>query len=284
MVGRVNERPPIPLVELVVHYREFKTGRYRTQAARRELAEQAGYADLLAAMFSRSVDAFRPYTNIGEHFIGRTRTERGEIASTDQIVSGPNAAAYLAQMPQPIAIQGLGEYSYVDREVEPARTTAGPEATMANRYDNGDPSTRAISADLLLRSNPDGRPAAGEVKVSTASGDDSDPVLALVQALAAAAQLAGNAQRARLLRCYDSAGFASSGPLDVLVFHIRVGQRPGGKTHHPALVEAAGKLCNRLDRGLLRPHVDRVALIDAVPVLQFTRVTADEGAHAQVLT
>jgi hypothetical protein len=259
----------------MLHYREFKTGRYRSQLPRRELAEQPDYADLLTAMFFRSVEAFRPYTNIGERFIGGTRTERGEIASTDQIVSGPIAAAYLAQMPQPIAIDGLGDYTYVDREVEPARTTSGPEATMANRYDNEDPSTRAISADLLLRSDPDGRPAVAEVKLSTASGDDSDPVLALVQALAAAAQLAGTAQRARLLRCYDSAGFASRGPLDVLVFHIRIGQRPGGKTHHPALIQAAAKLCNRLDRGLLRPHVDRVALIDALPVLQFTRVTAD---------
>lgn len=273
----MRERPPIPLVELVRHYREFKSkrdptghllpGLYRSQGARKQLAGRPDYPEELVGKFLRSVEAFSTYANVGEPFIGPNREDSTDVKSVDRIVNGPTAAAYLARVlpDRQLNIEGLGDYIYVDREVRPARSTAGPQATMANRFDDGTRSTAAMSADLLLRSAPGGRPTIGEVKVSSAKGDDADPVYALVQALALVAQLAGANQRARLRHWYPEADFADEGPLDVLIFLFRMGQRPGRHTYRPDLARLAGDLCAWLDRDPLRPHVERVALVDVVP-------------------
>jgi hypothetical protein len=98
----VSERPPIPLVELVRHYREFKSrrdanghlvpGPYRSQADRVRLAE--GYLDdteRLVGSSVRSDYAFSSYRNIGESFIGTKRTCPAEVTGIDQIVNGPTA-------------------------------------------------------------------------------------------------------------------------------------------------------------------------------------------------
>ena len=222
MVGGVTEKPLIPLVELVKHYPEFKSRRtggvlvrapYRRQEARIQLAER--YLDdptELTDKFFRSVDAFGCYANVRESLIGAKRTNPAEVASIDDITSGPKAAAYLGRTlaSRKLTVGGLGKYAYVDREIVPARTTSGKLATMANRFDDEakSRSTRAIKADLLLRSLPDGRPTVGEVKVSTARGDDADPVYGLVQALALASQLASESQRSRLRMHYQAAGYA----------------------------------------------------------------------------
>jgi len=209
----VTERPLIPLVELVKHYREFKSrrdgngvlvpGPYRAQEARVHLAQSyIEHPEELASKFFRSVKEFSSYENLAESLIGTKRTDPNDVTTIEQILSGPKAAAYLARtLPdRKLTIEGLGTYVYVDREIVPARTTAGKRATMANRFDDERKtrSTGAMKADLLLRSRPAGRPAIGEVKVSTAKGDDADPVYALVQALALASQLASTAQRSRL--------------------------------------------------------------------------------------
>ena len=110
-----------------------------------------------------------------------------------------------------------------------------------------------MKADLLLGSLRGGRPAIGEVKVSTAKGDDADPVYALVQALAIASQLASTAQRSRLRRHYPGANFAQEGPLDVLVFLFLIAESKGKKTHRATLITLASERCTRLTTGLLRP-------------------------------
>lgn len=280
MVDGVSERPPIPLVELVRHYREFKSkrdanghlvpGPYRSQADRVRLAE--GYLDdteQLVGSFVRSVHAFSCYRNVDESFIGTKRPGPAEVTGIEEIVNGPTAATYLARaLPErKLTIEGLGDYAYIDREIVPARTTAGRRATMANRFDDEarTRSTSAIKADLLLRSLPNGRPTIGEVKVSTAKGDDADPFYALVQALALASQLASANQRSRLHRHYPKEDFAEEGPLDVLVLLFLIAESGGGKTYRAELVKLAGELCARLDQGLLRPHVERVALVGVTP-------------------
>jgi len=280
MVGGVTERPLIPLVELVKHYREFKSrrdgngvlvpGPYRAQGARVNLAQS--YIDNpeeLASKFFRSVKEFSSYENVAESLIGTKRTDPNDVTTIEQILSGPKAAAYLARtLPdRKLTIEGLGTYVYVDREIVPARTTAGKRATMANRFDDErkSRSTGAMKADLLLRSRPDGRPAIGEVKVSTAKGDDADPVYALVQALALASQLASTAQRSRLRGHYPGENFAQDGPLDVLVFLFLIAESKGKKTHRATLIRLASELCTRLTEGLLRPHVERVALVTVTP-------------------
>jgi hypothetical protein len=271
MVDDMSEKPPIPLVDLVAHYREFKSkrradgklipGSYRSQKARIELAEQyKDHPEQLVELFARSVSAFDSYANPDEEFVGTTRVDPPKIKTLAEIETGPKAAAYLKYRNPNISIEGLGDYLYVDREVEPARTTI-KSATMANQYDDEarTRSTSAISADLLLRSLLDGRPTVGEVKLSTASGDDADPFYALIQALALASQLASANQRGRLRRYYE--GFAEDGPLDVLVFLFLMGEYQGKRTHRKELVDLASGLCQLLDRGLLHPNVERVALV-----------------------
>jgi len=278
----MSERPPIPLVELVSHYREFKSrrdpsgrlvpGPYRSQAAHVRLA--SSYLDdpeQLVGRFFRSIEQFSSYRNVGESFIGMKRADSTEVATIEQIVNGPTAAAYLERRARKgkelISIDGLGDYLYVDREVVPARTTAGRGATMANRFNDEarTRSTSAMKADLLLQSSPTARPTIGEVKISTAKGDDADPVYALVQALALASQLVNTNQRSRLRRHYPRGNLAEAGPLDVVVFLFLTAESEGGKTHRAELVRLGTALCRRLDAGLLRPHVERVALVGVTP-------------------
>ena len=287
MVGGVTDRPLIPLVELVRHYREFKSrrvdgvlvpGTYRSQKARVQLAESyLENPSALTAKFFGSVDGFSSYANTAESFVGAKRTVPAEVATVHEITNGPKAAAYLARTlsNRKLMIPGLGTYSYVDREIVPARTTAGKLATMANRFDDEEASrsTRAMKADLLLRSLPDGRPTIGEVKVSSIKGDDADPFYGLVQALALASQLAGTQQRLRLRKHYQAAEFADKGSLDVLVLLFLIAEKPGKRTYRRQLIEVTDALCTHLDRGLLRPHVERVALVTVTPHnrrLQFT--------------
>ena len=274
MVGRVTGKPPIPLVELIEHYRQFSSkktasgarGRYRTQEARKELAEHyVANPHELPAMFERSAHKFATYSNVAESFVGNTRKEQ-TVARIDEITTGPKAAAYMARAlgGRTFDIHDLGEYAYIDREVRPARTTSRPEATMANHFDRGARSTTAISADLLLSAHPDRRPTVGEVKLSTANGDDADAFYALIQALAAAAQLVGAYQRERLKRWYPGAEFAGSGPVDVLVFDFQLGRRAGNQTYRPELQALAGKICTHLDSSRVS-GLNRVALVAAVP-------------------
>jgi hypothetical protein len=276
MVGGVTEKPSIPLVELVKHYREFKSkrvdgtlvpGPYRSQKARVQLADSyIAHPDELIGKFVRSVNAFSSYVNVDESFIGGNRTDPDEVTDIDEITTGPKAAAYLewALPDRTLRIEELGDYTYVGREIVPARTTVR-SATAANRFDDGSRSTRAMKADLLLRSHSRNRPTVGEVKVSGIKGDDADPVYGLVQALALASQLASTNQRLRLSTHYDAADFAPEGRLDVLVFLFLIGKRVGATTYRPQLIDLAGDLCARLDAGPLRPHVERVALVTATP-------------------
>lgn len=122
-----------------------------------------------------------------------------------------------------------------------------------------------MSSDLLLRPLPANRPAIGEVKVSSTSGHDADPVYALVQALALASQLAGAKQRARLHTSYPEGGFAGEGPIDVLVMLFLIGGRGGTDTNREELIECGRQLCGALDQGALLPHVQRVGLIEVRP-------------------
>ena len=95
----------------------------------------------------------------------------------------------------------LPEVSYVDRELTPSRTTS------PSHFEDG-LGTRII-LDLLLRAG--NRPIVAEVK----AGGDEHAYYALIQALAACAQLAPPAQRARLAEKYPD--LAPSGPLQLWI-------------------------------------------------------------------
>lgn len=108
----------------------------------------------------------------------------------------------------------LPEVSYVDRELTPSRTTSPAH------FEDG-VGTRII-LDLLLRTGD--QPIVAEVK---ARGDENT-YYALIQALAACAQLAPPAQRARLVEKYPD--LAPKGPLQlwiVLASHNSRGRDKG---------------------------------------------------------
>ena len=269
---RMTTKPPIPMVDLVRHYHEFKSvrvggklkvGNFHSQESRLRLADSyLTDASPLIGMFRESVNQFREYNNPDESFIGKKRLEPSTISAVEQITTGPKAAAYLAKYQRHLSIENLGEYEYVDREVVPARTTNKKAAAMANRFDdmNQSRSTAAMKADILFRSLPGNRPAIGEVKVSSRGGDDADPVYALVQALALASQLVGIRQRVRLNNHYQSA-FAENSPVDIMILLFEMHKSAG--THRKRLVLAARGLCQALNEGALLPHVGRVALVTA---------------------
>lgn len=86
----VSEKPPIPWVELVEHYHEFKSGGpYGTQEARLRLAySYIDHPERLSRQFFRSVDKFGPYTNVSESFVGGTRTDPQEVGTIEEISTG----------------------------------------------------------------------------------------------------------------------------------------------------------------------------------------------------
>jgi hypothetical protein len=276
----MTKKPCIPVVELVTHYRGFKSrrradgvlvpGPYRSQRERVDLAEHylSNPSELLD-MFERSVEQFRSYYNVAEALVGIGRQEPQNLSAAD-VNSGPQAAAFLLHHAPggDFPIDGMGDYAYVDREVVPARTTV--RGAMANCFADGTRSTRAVKADLLLRSTEAGHPTVGEVKVSNAKGDDADAFYGLVQALALATQLAGPNQRERLQYWYPAANFADDGPIDVLVLLFTVGDRGGRRTHRPKLEELAACLCGRLEKANAK-HLGRLAVVHVDPNQQHPR-------------
>jgi hypothetical protein len=254
----------IPIVPLYTRYCEFKRGGpYRAQKARIELGKHYERApQQLAAEFARSVEAFASYDNPGEALTGRTRKTL-DHANPTAIANGREAAAYL-ELTLPgceVRVDGLGIYTYVEREIVPARTTI-KAPVMANVCDDGRRSTAAMKADLLLCSAA-GNPTVGEVKVSTARGDDADPFYALVQALALAAQLTPASQRKRLRCQHEDAGFAAAGPLDVLVLLFRPAELAKA-THRKTLTDLTVNICDSLRAsGALRPYVEEIAVVEA---------------------
>jgi hypothetical protein len=274
MVERMTTKPLIPMVDLVRHYREFKSvrvdgrlevGNYHSQESRLRLADRyLADPSTLISMFRESVSQFREYNNPDESFVGEKRSAPSTVSAVEQITTGPRAAAYLARSQRHLSIENLGEYEYVDREVVPARTTSKKAAAMANRFDDANllRSTTAMKADILLRSLSGNRPTIGEVKVSSRGGDDADPVYGLVQSLALASQLVGNRQRVRLNKHYPAV-FAAESPVDIMILLFEMHE--SAATNRKSLVLAARGLCQALSEGALLPHVGRVALVTATP-------------------
>lgn len=92
-----------------------------------------------------------------------------------------------------IAVDGAPEltFRYVDRELIPTRTRPRLKFAAAGGAE--------LRVDVILANVESGRPIVAELKIAA----DKDPYTALVQALAAAAQLAPAAQRQRLVRHGD---------------------------------------------------------------------------------
>jgi hypothetical protein len=227
---------PIPITPLMCLYRAM---RRMSQGERLNTAlELVSSADAVAQRVRESIECFSVYDNTAEPFC----PDHKMLEAPAVIVGGRSLAAALAQGPQTVC--GIGDFSFtvVDYEVPPARTTV-KAPLMRNQFEDGTPSTAAMRIDLLLR-HEDGTPMIGEAKVATTDGYDTDSLLALVQALAGAAQFATPNQQRRLARYYPHA-FTSRLQVDVAV----VAYQPpvvANATYQTELDAAARLLAGRL--------------------------------------
>lgn len=243
---RTAMTPPkrlIPVTPLVTLYRKLRGS---PQAERYAIAiGLAANADRLARDISKSIQLFRSYENVGEAFC----RPHNKLSAPPAIVNGRTLAAALAQQSwRPSGTQPL-PFSLIDYEVCPARTTA-KAPIMANAFDDGKSSRATMKIDLLLR-HQDGTPIIGEAKVVTGKGFDTDPVLALIQALAGATQFASAKQRERLAQQYGKM-FKPTNKLDVAVIAYHPAKLPNA-TYQARFEIAAQVLAERLQRSEFFP-------------------------------
>lgn len=246
-------RDVIPVTEMLTLYRRLRLAPQADRLAMARSLERDPEA--LAGMFSRTVARFTPYMN-PEPFHGEREHE--PKPPTD-LATGRHAIEHLWHLGGPgraWSVEGEEDLGFrvVDYEVEITRTTRSPG------FSDGAKSTAGLTTDLLLRGGED-RPIVCEVKAGTARRDDTDPFLALVQALAAGAHLATESQRARLATHYG----LGDGPMDVYVLMTRPPSKRRSR-HQDDLYEAARSLADDLtEHGDVARHVNRIAFIDARP-------------------
>jgi hypothetical protein len=209
------------------------------QAERLKLAgELIANADAVAQRVAESVERFRAYDNSAESFCPKHKPLKAPAA----ITGGRSLAAALARGPNIVSGDIRFSFTLVDYEVPPSRTTIkAPQ--MLNRFEDGSPSTATMAIDLLLR-HEDGTPIIGEVKFASAKKYDTNAVLALVQALAGAAQFATPNQQQRLTKCYPSA-FTAATHVDVAVVSYRPAL-PAPAKYQKQLDAAASALAKHL--------------------------------------
>ena len=153
------------------------------------------------------------------------------------IATGRDVAVLLADQPRGRwwEVEDAPElaFRFVDYELPPHRKTADA------RLEGEPASGPGMRADLLLVGE-DGVPIVGEVKSATASGYDTDAVLALVQGLTACAQLLPPQQMERL-EGVSLAQFRAISVLDLFVIVVKP-ELAARATYQSDLYEAAKTL------------------------------------------
>lgn len=212
--------------------------------------------DLFTEWSRRSLRLFARFSNVDEDF-HPPRPDLPLAATVSEVRRGYDVAVLLADRPRGRwwTVEGAPElgFRFVDYELAPLRQTAATRG--ADKA--AEPGMRA---DLLL-AGADGVPIVGEVKAATATGHDTDAVLALIQGLTVCAQLAAPQQMERLARAYPFAQFNAAGELDLFVIVVKPA-RPARSTYQDALYEAARELADALGA---QPSVParRIAFIEA---------------------
>ncbi len=150
-------------------------------------------------------------------------------------------------------------FSYVDREIIPARTTGRA------RYADGRPPATGTRLDWLLVNREDRRPIIAEVKV----GNDMNPFYALIQTLMYAAELATFNQATRLQQHYDQVRFPELAnsqedvPPAIDIYLILSNYDRTNQTR-TELLDVTERLCERLVKEpIVRTHIRRIACLDA---------------------
>lgn len=146
-----------------------------------------------------------------------------------------------------VKIQGNLSFDYVDYDISPFRTTGNPG------YESGESSrfSGTGGVDLLLSNAEDQLPIVGEIKAE----EDATPLLALIQALTYAIELATPSQRERLQSAYPGKfKFDSQGPfIDIYLLLVSPPENDEAKE----FLEAVSSICKKLMQLKFTPTVIR---------------------------
>lgn len=210
--------------------------------------------ELLGRWAKRSTNFYGRFSNVEECFHPQRSRELPYADSIHEIRRGDDLAVLLADQPRGRSwweIEGAPDLSfgYVDYEVAPLRDT---------RRDRLKIEGSGMRADLLLVSEQDGTPIVGEVKAATASGSDTDPVLALIQGLTLCLQLLSPQQMERLENAYPGR-LSARGELDLYLLVVKPEQQARAK-YQADLYEAARALVVQLPEAEI--PVRRIVVIE----------------------
>jgi hypothetical protein len=197
---QLEKQRPTPRVIPITEMRSLYTllGEFNRLEFQLEMAREAArlpVAERLANRFRRSVEQFCQYENY-EPFYPQQRT--GLPLLNPQLNYPINCTSHLTSL---LINQNnrTGEasnpdlnFTYIDREIKPARTTGGAI------YTNLTPATSGKTLDWLLSNANDQHLIIGEVKID----NDKNPFYALIQTLMYAAELVTVSQQRRLMRYY----------------------------------------------------------------------------------
>lgn len=193
--------------------------------------------------------------------LGRARAGSREIIDTQHV------QALLGRPPrwQVAGDRGL-DFEFVARELTPMSSLAGGRRVWLTQRPE-----RRVSLDALLINAEDRTPIVAEIKV----GGDENAELALIQALAAAAQLSSGSQLKRLYRqFYDF--FDEAQPASVLDVYVMTARAPE-RGVRPRLASRAHARADQLTAsGALSHWIRRIAfiemtLVDGRPVFSAAR-------------
>jgi hypothetical protein len=145
------------------------------------------------------------------------------------------------------------DFRFVEYQLPPLQTKGGA------KWENGAPAKKVMTADLLLCAS-DGTPVVGEVKAATGTGHDTDPVMALIQGLTLAAQLATPSQMARLAASYGRVGIRAVEKPDLYILVVRP-EVPARARFQARLYDASRRLAAVAQR---QPHLPcrRIAFVE----------------------
>lgn len=265
----------IPLTDLRSLYGMFDL--FSSMNCQRAMAEETLRDNnpwILAEKFKKSVEHFSRYSNIEEPFYpdAPARKDLPDPERIDSIGDTLSMTAFLKSASSAHVLDNPGlDFSFVDREVVPARTTGNAV------FENDQPSRHVRRLDWLLANAQDRLPIIAEVKV----GDDKNPFYALIQLLMYAAELATSNQLNRLQRHYPKRfafpalnGSAHSPVMDIYIVLSNYNARSGIRQE---ILEMTNQLCQRLvGEEAISKYIRRIACLnvtlEADRKLRFTKL------------